>query len=195
MSLTRKTRFRKTRFRTKPVRYSVLTAGALVLALGATACGSDAEETTSGKTPNPTKEAGSPSRPAESVQTTFISYASSKSFADTQSALKKAVADSGMMVLGDLNQAGALKSTGLDLKGAHAYFVGNPAKGKMFFQQNPAIGAVIPLRMYVWADEHGTSHIGYFDPATLFTAIDGKLSDGGKQMKMAAEKIANGAVK
>ncbi|UQA91108.1 DUF302 domain-containing protein [Streptomyces halobius] len=188
MSLTRKT------FRTAPMRYSALTAGAVVLALGATACGTgDSDTSTSEKSPSPASTAGKTSEPGEAAQAKFTSYASSTSFDDTVSALKKSVADNGMMVLGDLNQAGALKSTGLSLKGAHTFFVGNPAKGKMFFQKNPAIGAEIPVRMYVWADDEGTTHIGYFDPAPMFKAIDPELADGGKQMAMAVEKITKGA--
>jgi len=97
-----------------------------------------------------------------------------------------------MMVLGDLNQAGALKSTSLGLKSAHAFFVGNPAKGKMFFQQDPAIGAVLALRLYVWADSDGAAHVGYFDPAALFKAVNPNLTKGG-QMAQAAQMIAKGA--
>ncbi|MFH9071360.1 DUF302 domain-containing protein [Streptomyces alboflavus] len=182
--------------RSRRARYTGLAVGALTVALTATACGSsDSSDTADAdKTPAPPASSEeSSAADSAAVQTAFTSYASSKSFDDTVSALKKSVADSGMMVLGDLNQAGALKSTGLNLKGAHSFFVGNPAKGKMFFQQNPAIGTEIPIRMFVWADEDGKGHVGYFDPAAMFTAVDEQLADGGKQMAMAADKIAQGA--
>lgn len=183
--------------RTSRPRYAGIAVGVVALALTATACGSnDTSDTAgSGETVSPSAGSEGSSAPAEAAQTAFTSYASSKSFADTVGALKKAVADNGMMVLGDLNQAGALKATGLSLKGAHAYFVGNPTKGKMFFEANPAIGTVIPLRMYVWSDADGKAHIGYYDPAPLFGAIDAGLAEGGAQMKMAAGKIAEGAAK
>jgi uncharacterized protein (DUF302 family) len=184
-------------FRTARNRYVAITAGTLVLALGATACSGSGGSTTAGseKTASSSAAAAKPTAPTEAAQTAFTAYTSAKSFDETVSALKKSVASSGMMVLGDLNQAGALKSTGLSLKGAHTFFVGNPAKGKMFFQQDPAIGSVIPLSMYAWADSAGTAHIGYFDPAALFQAVDAKLVGGGAQMKMAADKIAQGATK
>ncbi|KUO15017.1 hypothetical protein [Streptomyces dysideae] len=51
------------------------------------------------------------------------------------------------------------------------------------------------VRRITAADDDGTAHIGYYDPAPLFTAVDAKLADGGKQMAMAAEKIADGAAK
>ncbi|UGY94616.1 DUF302 domain-containing protein [Streptomyces gobiensis] len=166
-----------------------LAMGVAALALTATACGSNDP---AGSEPSPTKDAGRQTgSPAEGTKSVFSSYASDKSFAEVEKGLKKAAADADMMVLGDLNQAGALKSTGLRLKGARAYFIGNPTKGKMFFQQNAAIGAEIPLRMYVWADDDGKGHVGYFDPAAMFEAIEPKLAEGGEQM--AADKIAQGA--
>ncbi|MEU9599843.1 DUF302 domain-containing protein [Streptomyces sp. NPDC048109] len=181
--------------RARRPRYTGIAVGAVALALTATACGSKDSPDTAGseQAASPSAAAENSVPPADAAQTAFTSYASEKSFDDTVSALKKAVADSGMMVLGDLNQAGALKSTGLNLKGAQSFFVGNPAKGKMFFQANPAIGAEIPLRMYVWADGDGKGRVGYFDPAAMFTAVDAELADGGKQMAMAADKIAQGA--
>lgn len=178
-------------------RHTGIAVGVVALALTATACGSNDSSDTAGseQTASPTAVSEEPAAPAEAAQTAFTSYASKRPFGDTVSALKKAVADNGMMILGDLNQAGALKSTGLHLKGARSYFVGNPTKGKMFFEANPAIGTVIPLRMYVWAGADGKAHIGYYDPAPLFQAVDAKLADGGEQMKMAASKIAEGAAK
>ncbi|KRA41391.1 hypothetical protein ASD97_12655 [Streptomyces sp. Root63] len=176
-------------------RHTGIAMGVVALALTATACGSNDSSDTAGseQTASPTAVPEKPAAPAEAAQTAFTSYASQKPFGDTVSALRKAVADNGMMILGDLNQAGALKSTGLNLKGAQSFFVGNPAKGKTFFEANPAIGAEIPLRMYVWAGDDGNSHVGYFDPAAMFTAVDPGLAEGGKQMAMAADKIAQGA--
>ena len=128
-----------------------------------------------------------------SVSTTFITVPSSKSFDDTVSALKSSVSSNGLMVLGELNQAKALSITGLHLKGAHSFFVGAPTTGKMFFSVDPAIGAVIPVQMYVWVDQAGQVNVGYFDPAPMFSALNPKLVDGGKKISMMAAKIAQGA--
>ncbi|MGA9279064.1 DUF302 domain-containing protein, partial [Ilumatobacter sp.] len=72
-------------------------------------------------------------------------------FDETLDGLKPMVADNGMMVLGELDEAGALKAAGLDLDGSYSLFVGNPSAGKTFFEQTAAIGTVIPIRMQVWA--------------------------------------------
>jgi uncharacterized protein (DUF302 family) len=79
----------------------------------------------------------------------------------------------------------------LNLTGAHSFFVGNPSAGKMFFETTPAIGAVVPLRMHVWADDNGQTHISYFDPAPLFEAVDPQLAQGGQQMSQAASMITS----
>jgi uncharacterized protein (DUF302 family) len=34
----------------------------------------------------------------------------------------------------------------------------------MFFQADPAAGAVLPVRMYVWQDSSGKAEVGYFTP-------------------------------
>jgi uncharacterized protein (DUF302 family) len=84
-----------------------------------------------------------------------------------------------------------LSAPGLQLEGAHSFFVGNPAAGRTFFEATPAIGAVIPLRIHVWAGDDGSAHVGYFDPQPLFTAVDPQLADGGQQMSQAAAMIAD----
>jgi uncharacterized protein (DUF302 family) len=182
-------------------RLLAVTATAVVVAFGAAACSSGTSSSTAASAtaaPASTDAASAPAAAgsqgqAQAVAASFTSYTSTKSFDDTVSALKQAVAGSGMMVLGDMNQAGALKTTGLSLKGAQTFFVGNPVKGKMFFQQDPAIGAVLPLRLYVWADGNGTAHVGYFDPAALFKAVNPQLAGGGHQLATAAAMIGKDA--
>jgi uncharacterized protein (DUF302 family) len=135
--------------------------------------------------------AGGTGQPGSAQDAKFVTVDAKGGFDDAVSALKQAVSANGMMILGDLDQAGALKTTGLELKGAHSFFVGNPAAGKMFFQQTPAIGAVIPLRILVWADNDGKAHLSYFDPSTLFQAVNPNLAEGGQKMSQAATMIAN----
>jgi Domain of unknown function DUF302 len=65
-----------------------------------------------------------------------------------------------------------IESRRLNLAGAHTFFVGNPGVGKMFFQQTPAIGTVLPLRMLVSTGGDGKAHVSYFDPKPLFQAVD-----------------------
>ncbi|MEJ2665694.1 MAG: DUF302 domain-containing protein [Deinococcales bacterium] len=123
----------------------------------------------------------------------FLHAASSVSFDATVSSLKRAVASNGMMVLGHLNQKGALSTTGLSLRGAEAFFVGNPVVGKKLFQTDPSVGVVIPLRMYVWVDSSGKTEVGYFRPSDLFVGVSPALAKAGATMDGVFAKILSQA--
>jgi uncharacterized protein (DUF302 family) len=123
----------------------------------------------------------------------FLHASSRASFDATVSSLKKAVASNGMMVLGNLNQKGALSTTGLNLKGAESFFIGNPVAGKNLFEMDPAAGAVIPLRMYVWVDAGGATEIGYFKPSELFAGVSPGLAKAGAMMDGVFAKILSQA--
>lgn len=123
----------------------------------------------------------------------FLHATSSASFDATVSSLKKAVASNGMMVLGNLNQKGALSTTGLNLQGAESFFIGNPVAGKKLFEMDAAAGAVIPLRMYVWVDANGKTEIGYFQPSELFAGVSPELAKAGQKMDGVFAKILSAA--
>lgn len=166
-------------------------AGLSVVALTAAACSS-----TKNSAPQSTNSpaTSSVSSQPRTVSTTFISYTSNQKFEATVDALQKAAADNGMMIVGDLNQDAVLAATGLQLPGAHSFFVGNPRIGKTFFDATQAIGAVIPVRVHVWVDGDGPAHISYFDPAPEFTAVDPALGDAGRQISQSIRTIAEAAV-
>ncbi|KZS52218.1 hypothetical protein A4G26_03910 [Mycobacterium kansasii] len=166
-------------------------AGLSVVILIVAACSS-----TKNSAPQATNAPATTSAPSQprTVSTTFISYTSNQKFEATVDALQKAAADNGMMIVGDLNQDAVLAATGLQLPGAHSFFIGNPRIGKTFFDATQAIGAVIPVRMHVWVDGDGPAHISYFDPAPEFTAVDPALGDGGQQISQSIRTIAEAAV-
>lgn len=97
------------------------------------------------------------------------------------------------MVLGKLNQAGALSQTGLHLAGAESFFIGNPVVGKKAFKMDAAVGAELPMRLYVWVNGQGTTEIGYFTPSDLLTAVNAKLAAMGSMMNKKMAAIASGA--
>lgn len=136
--------------------------------------------------------AGSANEPRV-VSTKFITYPSSQGFEATVEALTNAAAANGMMIIGDVNQDAELSTLGLDLPGAHSFFVGHPQIGKEFFEATTAIGAVVPVRVHVWVDGAGPAHISYFDPAPQFTAVDPALSDAGQRISQSIRTIAEAA--
>lgn len=125
----------------------------------------------------------------------FIQVVSKASFSQTVSQLKHAVAANGMMVLGTLNQKGALSTTGLKLKGAESFFIGNPVIGAKLFKMDPAIGTEIPARVYVWVNAKGKTELGYFNPTVLFSAVSGAMGKQSGMIAMALSKIVHTAAK
>lgn len=111
----------------------------------------------------------------------FVEVQTNRSFDQTVSMLKHAVSDNGLMVMGQINQAKVLSMTGLNLKGAQSFLVGNPKVGKKLFSMSPAAGAVLPARIYVWV-ERGKSHIGYFKPSTQLASVDPRLQKAGEML-------------
>ncbi|OBJ84654.1 hypothetical protein A9W97_20220 [Mycobacterium gordonae] len=134
-----------------------------------------------------------PAEGSRGVSTKFVSYTANQGFEATVGALTKAAGDHGMTIVGEVNQDAELAANGLRLPGAHTFFVGNPQLGKTFFDATKAIGAVVPVRMHVWADADGPAHIGYFDPAPEFSAVDPGLADGGQQISQQIRAIAEAA--
>ncbi|AWN14448.1 DUF302 domain-containing protein [Salinisphaera sp. LB1] len=124
--------------------------------------------------------------------TNFVQAQSSHSFNSTVSQLKHAISGNGMMVMGHIDQANVLKMTGLHLKGAESFLVGNPKVGKKLFKMSPAAGAVLPLRMYVW-EKGGQTYVGYFQPSDLLTAVDSQFRKPGQMMDKKFHMILKGA--
>ncbi|KXB96822.1 MAG: hypothetical protein AA908_10195 [Chlorobi bacterium NICIL-2] len=107
---------------------------------------------------------------AQSIQPVTIE--SKMGFDETISAIRQAVSKGGMMVLSELNQGKILSMTGLHIHAA-SLFIGNPNAGKMAFQDNPAVGVVIPVRVNIYED-HGHTYINYFKPSDLLAAFQGE---------------------
>ena len=113
---------------------------------------------------------------------TRVTVDSSKSFEQVVDALKSLVAKNGMMVMAEVNQGQMLSMTGLSLK-ATLFLVGNPTVGKQLFEQNQAVGLYVPLRVSVYADANGRTHIEYDRPSSLLGQF------GNEQIAMVAKML------
>ncbi|MDA8361643.1 MAG: DUF302 domain-containing protein [Gammaproteobacteria bacterium] len=123
----------------------------------------------------------------------FVRVVSRHPFAGTVGALKKAVARNHMMVMGQVNQSKVLAMTGLRLQG-EAFLVGNPVMGKNAFRVDPAAGAVLPARIYVWTQGANT-YIGYFEPSSLLTQISPRLGMMGGLLNKKFARVAREAAR
>ena len=106
--------------------------------------------------PNHTAAAG-PSGPG--VQVTVKG-----SVDETVSQIRKLVADSGMMIMGELHQGKVIGMTGLKLQ-SETVFVGSPTIGKELFAAQPGVGLVVPIRINVYASAQGHTVVSYVKPS------------------------------
>ncbi len=132
--------------------------------------------------------------PAFAQGSAFIKVESHHNFGATVSALKEAVGSNKMMVMGHINQAKVLSMTGLKLKGAESFLVGNPSMGKMAFGMDPAAGVVLPARIYVWSD-HGKAYVGYFKPSSQLEQVSPGFAKMGGMMDMKFNMITQAATR
>ena len=94
-----------------------------------------------------------------------VTVDSGKPFGEVVDALKSLVAKNGMMVMAEVNQGQMLSMTGLSVK-ATLFLVGNPTVGKQLFEQDQAVGLYVPLRVSVYTDANGGTHVEY-EPAVV----------------------------
>lgn len=97
---------------------------------------------------------------------TRVTVDSNKSYEQVVDALKSLVAKNGMMMMAEVNQGQMLSMAGLSLK-ATVFLVGNPTVGKQLFEQNQAVGLYVPLRVAVYVDANGKTHVEYDRPSSL----------------------------
>lgn len=83
---------------------------------------------------------------------------------DTVAQIRKLVADSGMMIMGELHQGKVIGMTGLKLQ-SETVFVGSPTIGKELFAAQPGVGLVVPIRINVYADAQGHTVVSYVKPS------------------------------
>jgi len=124
----------------------------------------------------------------------FIRTESHQSFGDTVSAFKRAVPKKSMMVMGNVSQASVLNLTGSEFEGGESFLVGNPTVAKGLFAINPAVGAVLPVRVYIW-EADGKTWLGYFKPSTLLSAIDAELATSGAVLDKHLHAVIQDTVK
>jgi len=75
--------------------------------------------------------------------------------------------DKGLTIFARIDHAGAARGAGLDMQEEEVLIFGNPKAGTMLMKERPEIGIELPLRILAWADEDGTTHVGYTDPALV----------------------------
>jgi uncharacterized protein (DUF302 family) len=126
---------------------------------------------------------------------TRVTVDSNKSYEQVVDALKSLVAKNGMMVMAEVNQGQMLSMAGLSLK-ATVFLVGNPTVGKQLFEQDQAVGLYVPLRVAVYADTKGRTHVEYDRPSSLLAQFNNEhITMVGRMLDEKLDGLASMAAK
>ncbi len=107
---------------------------------------------------------------------------------ETVNRLKQMVAKNGMMVMGEIHQGKVLEMTGIKVK-SETLFVGNPNVGKQLFSEERGVGLVVPIRINIYADQQGQTHVRYIPPSQQLNGFGNAKVD--KIAMMLDGKLAN----
>ena len=80
-------------------------------------------------------------------------FRSEHGFSITVARLRGLLADKGMTIFVDIDQADAAAQVGMTLRPTRLIVFGNPKGGTPVVQANPASGLLLPLKALVWEDE------------------------------------------
>lgn len=96
----------------------------------------------------------------------MIVQRSAHDHAETMRRLTASVQEHGLTIFARIDHAAGAREVGLELPDEQVLVFGNPKAGTALMQDDPRIGIELPLRMLVWADDHGVA-AGYEDPREL----------------------------
>lgn len=96
---------------------------------------------------------------------------SSRSHADTVTALLESVAARGLTLFAQIDHAAGARQAGMELADELVVLVGNPRAGTPLMQRDPRVGIELPLRILVWRERESVM-LGYNDPRTLVDAYE-----------------------
>lgn len=90
-------------------------------------------------------------------------FASAHDFAATVARLTRLLADQGMTLFADIDQAAAAAQASMTLRPTRLLIFGNPKGGTPAMQANPHAALLLPLKAVVWEDDAHAAHIDFDD--------------------------------
>ena len=90
-------------------------------------------------------------------------FRSEHGFSITVARLRGLLADKGMTIFVDIDQADAAAQVGMTLRPTRLIVFGNPKGGTPVMQANPYAGLLLPLKAQVWEDEARATWIAIDD--------------------------------
>ncbi len=96
----------------------------------------------------------------------FKTYRSDATYQNTLARLVDDLTAKGLYMT-TIEHALNAENAGLELNANAVVMFGNPKLGTKLMQADPRIGVDLPMKMLVWDDADGVTHVGYWDPRPL----------------------------
>ncbi|ARO28015.1 hypothetical protein TAL182_PE00465 (plasmid) [Rhizobium sp. TAL182] len=106
---------------------------------------------------------------------------------ETVTKIEASVAEKGIMLFDDIDQAGLGNAAGNKVRPSRLILFGNPALGTTFITANPVAGLDWPVRVLVYEAKDGTVRVAYTD--FNWIARRHGITSREKEFKMASEVI------
>jgi uncharacterized protein (DUF302 family) len=127
--------------------------------------------------------------PAPAAEDGIVTVRSAYPMAETITRLKADIAEKGIMVFAEIDQAALAAEAGIELDPSVLLVFGNPPLGTQFIAANATAGLDWPVRLLVYQDDSGAVWTAYTDFAWI--ARRHGIDDLGPQFAMAAEVIGS----
>lgn len=98
----------------------------------------------------------------------LIVCASQQTVAQTTDQLVKILSNKGVKIFARINFSADAKAVDLPLADEELLIFGNPKAGTLLMQENPEIGAILPLKILVWKNATGQTQVAY-EPTEMLT--------------------------
>jgi uncharacterized protein (DUF302 family) len=93
------------------------------------------------------------------------------SFTEVENAVKSMVGKNDLMIFTHLESGKVLSLCG-KFKQARLYIIGNPLIANQMFEEDPAVGLYVPLRLFVYDEYNGKTYITYDKPSSLLSRFE-----------------------
>jgi uncharacterized protein (DUF302 family) len=117
----------------------------------------------------------------------------SKSWDEFREAFESKVGSNGFMTFTKIDH-GSLMSLAFEGVKAMLYIIGNPLIARQMLEQNLGVGLYVPLRLFVYEDKDGKTHIVYDKPSSLLGQFQNeKISAVAQMLDRKLEELATTA--
>lgn len=91
---------------------------------------------------------------------------SQQSVEEVERGIQSMIGQTGFMIFSEIEHGKVMSLLGKNKK-AKLYIIGNPLIANQMMEENPGVGLYVPLRLFVYDDYDGKTHVVYDKPSSL----------------------------